>query len=72
MIKLFEEQTKSLYVIQKELNLGMYTLYRYANGQRKIENMPIKLLSKLSNYLGIDKYTLYEKMCEYQAKKVVK
>lgn len=72
MIKLIEEQKESLYIIQKELGLGMYTLYRYAKGQRKIENMPFNMLYKLSNYFGIDMNTLYIKMCEYEAKKGVK
>jgi len=66
MIKLIEEQEESLYVIQKKLNLGMYTLYRYAKGQRRIENMPFNMLYKLSNYFGIEYGELYRKMCEYQ------
>ena len=72
MIKLIEEQKESLYIIQKKLNLGMYTLYRYAKGQRRIENMPVKLLRRLSKCFGMDVDTLYQKMCEYQAKMGVK
>lgn len=72
MIKLIEEQNESLYIIQKKLNLGMYTLYRYAKRQRDIKNMPFNMLYKLSNYFGIDMNTLYIKMCEYEAKKGVK
>ena len=72
MLKLFENQNISLYQVQKELGLGMYTLYRYAKGQRRIENMPVKLLHRLSKCFGMDVDTLYQKMCEYQAKMGIK
>lgn len=71
MVKLFEEQNVSIYQVQKELGLGIYTLYRYAKGQRKIENMPSKMLRSLSKYFGIDTDTLYTKMKEYEAKRGV-
>lgn len=71
MIKLYEEQKISLYQIQKDLNYGIYTLYRYARGQRQIKNMPTKTLVELSNYLGMSIDTLYDKMCEYEANRGV-
>lgn len=71
MIKLYEEQKTSLYQIQKELGLGIYTLYRYAKGQRKIGNMPSEMLHSLSKYFGIDVDTLYNEMKEYEAKRGV-
>lgn len=71
MIKLYKEQKTSLYQIQKDLNYGMYTLYRYAKGQRKIENMPINMLFDISIYLGIEPGVLYEKMKEYETNRGV-
>jgi hypothetical protein len=71
MIKLFEEQKISLYKMQKDLNYGIYTLYRYARGQRRIENMPINMLFDISIYLGIEPGVLYEKMKEYEANRGV-
>ena len=66
MIKLFEEQNISTYQLQKELGLGKYTLYRYANGERSVKNMPAKTLYKLSKCLNINIDMLYSKMCEYE------
>jgi septum formation topological specificity factor MinE len=71
MIKLFENQNVSIYQVQKELGLGIYTLYRYAKGQRKISNMPSEILHSLSKYFGIDVDTLYTKMKEYEANRGV-
>lgn len=68
MIKLFEEQKVSLYKVQKDLGLGIYTLYRYARNQRKIENMPSKMVCDLAYYFKIEVNTLYKKMLEYQKK----
>lgn len=70
-LKLFEEQDESLYKIQKNCALGQYTLYRYAKGQRKIENMPLDILFRLSLYLNIEAYDLYIKMLDYQKKRGV-
>ena len=72
MIKLFKGQNVSIYQVQKELGLGIYTLYRYAKGQRKIGNMPSEMLRRLSKCFGMDVDTLYQKMCEYQAETGVK
>ena len=66
MKKLFENQNRSINQIQKDLNLGCKTLYRYADGSCKIDNMSSKLLIKLANYFGIDANELYEEMKNYE------
>nr|DAP56948.1 MAG TPA: Regulatory protein-modification, helix-turn-helix, transcriptional regulator, DNA [Caudoviricetes sp.] len=68
MIKLFEGQKVSLYQVQKDLGLGIYTLYRYAKGQRNVENMPTKMVFDLAYYFKIEVNTLYKKMLDYQKK----
>lgn len=68
MLKLYEEQKKSLYQMQKDLDFSIVTLYRYAKNQRDVKNMPSEILIKLSNYLKINPKELYEKMVKYQAK----
>ena len=68
MIKLFEGQKVSLYQVQKDLGLGIYTLYRYSKGQRNVENMPTKMVCDLSYYFKIEVNTLYKKMLDYQKK----
>ena len=68
MIKLFEGQKVSLYQVQKDLGLGIYTLYRYAKGQRNVENMPTKMVCDLAYYFKIEVNTLYKKMLDYQKK----
>lgn len=65
-LKLLEGQNVSLYKIQKDLKLGSKTLYRYANGERNIENMPLKLAMKISDYLGISLSEFYYGMLEYK------
>lgn len=68
MIKLFEDQKVSLYQVQKDLGLGIYTLYRYAKGQRNVENMPTKTVCDLAYYFKIEVKVLYKKMLDYQKK----
>ena len=71
MNKLYHDQKISTYKIQKDLNLSKYTLYRYCNGQRKIENMPTKLLLDLAYYLHMSPNTLFDKIKWYQTKKEI-
>ena len=66
MKKLYEEQKHSLYELQKELKLDKMRLYRYANGQFKIEKMPSILLNGIAKLERINVDELYRKMVEYQ------
>lgn len=66
MIKLYEDQEVSIYQVQKDLGLGKYTLYRYASGERSVENMPVKILQELAKYFGMDIDIIYKKMKEYE------
>lgn len=68
MLKLFEEQTISLYKVQKDLGLSPVRLYKYARGQRRIENMPSKLIIDLAYYFKIEVNTLNKLMLDYQKK----
>lgn len=72
MLKLFKEQKESLYKVQKEIGCGIYTLYRYAKGQRNIKNMPAKMVCDLANYFKIEVNDLYNKMLKYQKEKLKK
>lgn len=65
MIKLYEEQTKTLYRIQKETGLGIRTLYRYAQNKNKIETMPINVLNKIAMSVNEEPSVLYQKMEDY-------
>jgi hypothetical protein len=69
MLKLFEQQTVSLYQVQKDLKLSPVRLYKYARGQRRIENMPSKLLLDLAYYFKIEVNTLNQSMLDYQEKR---
>lgn len=69
MKKLFKEQSVSLYQIQKDLNLDIKRLYRYADGTCKISSMPTKLILDLSYYLKIGANELFNKMIEYEKEK---
>lgn len=68
MLKLFEEQKESLYKVQKGIGCGIYTLYRYAQGQRSVKNMPAKIVCDLANYFKIEVNDLYDRMVKYQKK----
>lgn len=65
MKKLYKNQKVSIYKIEKDLDLGMYTLYRYANHDRKIEKMTAKMVCDLANYLKLEPNDLYKQMKEY-------
>lgn len=66
MKKLFKEQSISLYKVQKDLNLEIKRLYRYADGTCSIESMPVDLLKVLAKYFEISIDELYNKMIEYK------
>lgn len=70
MKKLFKEQSVSLYQIQKDLNLELKRLYRYADGTCKISSMPTQLILDLSVYFKIHPENLYNKMIEYEREKI--
>jgi len=63
-IKLYKDQKKSLYQIEKELGLAGRTLYLYANGTRNIDNMKIGMLVDIAQAEGIPYPELYEKIKE--------
>jgi hypothetical protein len=67
MKKLFENQNIGIYQIQKDLKLDIKTLYRYADGSCKIDNMSSKLLIKLADYFNVDARQLYKEMKDYEA-----
>lgn len=71
-IKLLEGQNVNLSKIQKDLKLGSRTLYRYANGERKIQNMPLRLAARVSDYLGISINEFYYGMLEYKHNQIIK
>ena len=66
MIKLFEGQKVSLYQVQKDLGYAIQTLYRYARNERKIENMPGKMLVELAKYFKMEPEKLYVEIQKYQ------
>lgn len=65
-LKLFEKQNVSLYQVQKELGYAIQTLYRYARNERKIENMPGKMLVELAKYFKMEPEKLYVEIQKYQ------
>ena len=65
MIKLFEKKKVSIYKIAKDLKIDRIKLYRYANGDCKLDNMPALLLIQLSSYLDIEINDLNKQMREY-------
>ena len=65
-LKLFEKQNVSLYQVQKELGYAIQTLYRYARNERKIENMPGKMLVELAKYFNMEPEKLYDEIQKYQ------
>lgn len=69
MKKLYEEQKNTLYQLQKELNLNIMRLYRYADGVVSIDKMPISLLNDIARLEEIDPNELFKKIKEYQKKK---
>ena len=51
--------------IAKDLKIDRIKLYRYANGDCKLDNMPALLLIQLSSYLDIEINDLNKQMREY-------
>jgi hypothetical protein len=66
MKKLYEEQKVSLYKIQKDLNLNIMRLYRYAEGVIPIDKMPTDLVLQLAYYFKIEPNELVRKMLDYE------
>lgn len=69
MQKLYAEQKRSLYEIQKELNVAHDTLYRYVREPNKIKSMPMYLLEGIAELEGLDALTLRNKMLEFLKEK---
>lgn len=65
-VKLYKEQWHTTAEIQRHLNLGKYTLYRYINGERDILYMPIYYLIQIAQYEDIDPMVLLSKITKYQ------
>lgn len=72
MKKLYEDQKNTLYQLQKELNLNIMRLYRYADGVVDVEKMPTGLLNDIARLEGIDPNELFNKMQQYQKNKAGK
>lgn len=66
MKKLYKEQKKSLYKIQKECGLNKYTLYKYVNGTSDIRNIRFDTLKKIAEVEKIDPLILLDKIVQYQ------
>ena len=66
MIKLYEEQKHTLYDIQQKLGCSINTLYSYARGTHKIDNMPIKMILDIAYIEKVEVNELYKKMKKYQ------
>lgn len=65
MLKLYKDQKNSLIKLQKLINVGHNTLYRYVNGERKIENMPIKMLLDIAYVEKIEPEKLLHEIKSY-------
>lgn len=72
MIKLYEEQTISIYKIQNDLKLDHMRLYRYATGIISINKMPVDLVLALAYYLKIEPNELLRRMLDYEKKQARK
>lgn len=72
MIKLYEEQTISIYKIQNDLKLDHMRLYRYATGMISINKMPVDLVLALAYYLKIEPNELLRRMLDYEKKQARK
>lgn len=68
MIKLYEGQKHTIYEIQQKLGCSINTLYHYARGTHKIDNMPIKMILDIAYFEHIEVNKLYEEMKKYQKK----
>lgn len=65
-IKLYEDQEMSIYDLSKKSNTTRSTLYKYATGQKAIDNMTVGTLRKLSAIIGISQEELYIKIKDKQ------
>lgn len=65
-LKLYKDQKVSIYEIQKAIGVSRDTLYKYARGKRKIENINIKMFLDICYFLKEEPNELYKKMKEYQ------
>jgi len=63
--KLYKEQKHTLYEIQNAIGVSKITLYNYANGKRKVENMPIKMVLDIAYFEKIEPNELLKRMKEY-------
>ena len=72
MKKLYEDQKNTLYQLQKELNLNIMRLYRYADGVVDVDKIPTGLLNDIARLEGIDPNELFKKMQQYQKNKAGK
>lgn len=69
-MKLYEGQKVSLYQIQKDLGLGIQTLYKYARCEKPIEAMSLGLAKKVADYLGISLDYFYKVVKDYQHRSI--
>lgn len=69
MVTLFEGQKQSLYKLQKEIKVGKDVLYKYARGERKIKEMPMKTILAIAYAEKIEVNILYEKMLKAEKKR---
>lgn len=71
-MKLFEEQNVSLYQVQKDLGLGIQTLYKYARCEKPIEVMSLGLAKKIADYFNMTLEEFYMEVKYYQNKSNLK
>ena len=64
-MKLYKEQKNTIYELQKQLDLSINTLYKYARKQTSIDKMPIGTLLGIAKIEDIEPIKLYYDMEEY-------
>lgn len=64
-MKLYKEQKNTIYELQKQLDLSINTLYKYARKQTSIDKMPIGTLLGIAKIEEIEPIKLYYDMEEY-------
>lgn len=66
MKKLYKDQKYTIYEIQEKIGLAKDTLYKYARGTYKIENMPVSLIIDIAYIEKVEVNWLYNEMLKYQ------
>lgn len=65
MLKLYKEQKKSIYELQKMIGLSKDTLYKYARKEVSIDKMKANMLLQIAYIEKVEVNELLRKMKEY-------